>query len=161
MVDKVRIEGIKRCGELARVSLTHASPLEEFFPAFLRTLTRSRINMNLFVGREKEEGIQFTCCVTSAEGRWVGELVDNMTGQRGDAESHHPVDLISIFPHRFNLKVLGMSLMALARAQVPMYGICSSLSALTFITDQTHSDKALAVLKESLALPAEQSGVPC
>jgi aspartokinase len=161
MVGKVRIEGFKRCGELVRVSMGHASPPEEFLPGFLRTLTQSRINMNLFVGRATEKGIQFTCCVAPSDGSRVRELTDNMTDQRGGVEFHHPVDLISIFPHQFNLKVVGLVLMAFAKARIPLYGICSSLSALTLITDHGHSDKALAVLKEFLDLPADQSGAPC
>jgi aspartokinase len=161
MVNKVPMEGVKRCEELVRVSVVRASPPEEFLPGFLRTLTQSRINMNLFVGRATEKGIQFTCCVTSSDGSRVRELTDNMTDHRGGVEFHHPVDLISIFPHQFNLKVVGLSLVAFSRARIPLYGICSSLSALTLITDHGHSDKALAVLKEFLALPADQTGAPC
>jgi aspartokinase len=161
MVDKVPMQGVKRCGELVQVSLVNASPPEDFLPGFLRTLTQSRINMNLFVGKATEKDIQFTCCVNSSDGSRVRELTDNVTGLSGYAEFHHPVDLISIFPHQFNLKVVGLGLMAFARAQIPLYGICSSLSALTFITDHTHSDKALAILEEFFDLPAEQSGAPC
>lgn len=161
MVDKVPMEGVKRCGELVQVNLVHASPPEEFLPGFLGILTQSRINMNLFVGKATEKGIQFTCCVTSTDGSRVRELIDNIADLSGCAEFDHPVDLISIFPHQFNLKVVGLGLMAFARAQIPLYGFCSSLSALTFITDQTHSDKALAILEEFFDLPAEQSGAPC
>jgi aspartokinase len=161
MVDKVPMEGVKRCGELVRVSLVHASPPEEFLLGFLRMLTQSRINMNLFVGKATEKGIQLTCCVTSSDGSRVQKLTGNMSNLSGCAEFHRPVDLISIFPHHFNLKVVGMGLMAFARAQVPLYGFCSSLSALTFITDHTHSDKALAILEEIFELPADQSGAPC
>jgi aspartokinase len=155
------MEGVKRCGELVRVSLLNASPPEQFLPGFLRMLTHSRINMNLFVGRATEKGIRFACCVSSSDGSRLRELTENIIDLSGYLEFHHPVDLISIFPHQFNLKVLGLSLMAFAREQIPLYGVCSSLSALTFITDHTHSDKALAVLKEFLDLPADNSGAPC
>jgi aspartokinase len=161
MVDKVPMEGVKRCEELVRVSLVNGSSSEEFLPGFLRTLTQSRINMNLFVGRATEKGLQLTCCMTCSDGSRVRELSDHIPDLRGGVEFHQPVDLISIFPHHFNLKMVGLSLMAFARAQIPLYGICSSLSALTFITDHTHSDKALEVLKEFLALPADRCGAPC
>jgi aspartokinase len=161
MVDKVPMEGVKRCRELVRVSLVHASPPEEFLLDFLRMLTQNRINMNLFVGNATEKGIQLTCCVTSSDGSRVRELSDNITNLSGCAEFHRSVDLISIFPHQFNLKVVGLGLMAFARAQIPLYGICSSLSALTFITDHTHSDKALAILEDFFDLPADQYGGPC
>jgi aspartokinase len=161
MVDKVPMQGVKRCGELVLVNLVHASSPEEFLPSFLQVLTQSRINMILSVGNAMEKGMQFTCCVNSSDGSRVRELTDDVTGLSGYAEFHHSVDLISIFPHQFNLKVVGLGLMAFARAQIPLYGICSSLSALTFITDHTHCDKALAILEEFFGLPADQCGAPC
>jgi aspartokinase len=161
MVDKVPMQGVKRSGDLVMVNLVRASSPEEFIQGFLRILTQSRINMNFFVGNAMEKGIQFTCCVNSSDGSRVRELTDHMTDLSGCAKFHHPVDLISIFPHQFNLKVVGLGLMAFARARVSLYGICSSLSALTFITDHTHSDKALAILEEFFDLPGERSGAPC
>jgi hypothetical protein len=67
------------------------------------------------------------------------------------------VGLISLFPHQFNLKILGLSLFALGVAGLPFYGMASSLSALTLITDYGRLDNAVAALQEHLAAPGENA----
>ena len=72
-----------------------------------------------------------------------------------------PVDLLSVFPHQFNLKALGLSLTALGKSHIPLHGFCSSLSALTFITDHADLGQASSVLQESFNLEADPSRTLC
>jgi hypothetical protein len=71
------------------------------------------------------------------------------------------VDLVSVFPHQFNLKALGLSLIALGKAKIPTHGFSSSLSALTFIIDHADLDQAASVLQGSFSFHADPPRTLC
>jgi aspartokinase len=161
MNETIPMEGMKVSGDLIRVDVVDASLTEELLRYFLKGLADNRINMPLFVGGEGSGGIEFTCCVGAPDGARVKTLTDPISDLKACVEFSAPVDLLSVFPHRFNLKALGLSLMALEKAQIVFHGFCSSLSALTFITDHTDLDQASAVLQESFSLHADPSRTVC
>lgn len=63
------------------------------------------------------------------------------------------VGALSIFPHHSNLKLLGVSFYLLSKAHLPLYGMASSISSLTFITDYSLLDEAVTTLLEYMVLP--------
>jgi aspartokinase len=155
MNDTIPMEGMKVSGDLVRVNVVNASLADEVMARFLRGLTDNRINMNLFIGGKESGGIQFICCVAAPDEERVKTLTEPIPDLKGCVEFSGPVDLLSVFPHRFNLKALGLSLIALGKAKIPLHGFCSSLSALTFVTDHTDLDQASSVLKGSFNLHAD------
>ncbi len=157
MNDAIPMEGMKVSGDLVRVDVVDASRTEGLLRGFLKALTENRISMSLFIGGEGPEGPQFTCCVAALDEEKVRSLTEPIPDLKACVEFSAPVDLLSVFPHRFNLKALGLSLMALGKAQISFHGFCSSLSALTFITDHTDLEQASAVLQKSFNLDAESS----
>ena len=161
MIETIPMEGMKVSGDLVRVYVVDASLTEEFLMRFIRGLAENRINMTLFIGEEGSGGIHFTCCVAAQDGERVKMMTDPIPDLKACVKSSAPVDLLSVFPHRFNLKALGLSLMALGKAKIPFHGFCSSLSALTFITDHTDLDQTSAVLQESFSLHADPSRSVC
>lgn len=63
------------------------------------------------------------------------------------------VGALSIFPHHSNLKLLGLSFYLFGRKHLPLYGMASSISSLTFITDCSRLDEAVTTLLEYMDLP--------
>jgi len=63
------------------------------------------------------------------------------------------VGTLSIFPHHSNLKLLGVSFYLLSKVRLPLYGMASSISSLTFITDYSLLDEAVTTLLEYMDLP--------
>ena len=63
------------------------------------------------------------------------------------------VGTLSIFPHHSNLKLLGLSFCLFGRQNLPLYGVASSISSLTFITDYAQLDNAVSILLEYMDLP--------
>jgi len=155
MNDTIPMEGMKVSGDLVRVSVANASLAEEVVARFLGGLTDNRININLFIGGKGSEGTQFTCCIAAPDEERVKTLTEPISDLKGRVQFSGPVDLLSVFPHRFNLKALGLSLIALGKAKIPLHGFCSSLSALTFITDHADLDQASSVLQGSFSLHAD------
>ncbi len=67
------------------------------------------------------------------------------------------VGTLSIFPHHSNLKLLGVSFYLLSKVRLPLYGMASSISSLTFITDYSLLDEAVTTLLEYMDLPANHA----
>ena len=63
------------------------------------------------------------------------------------------VGTLSIFPHHSNLKLLGLSFYVFGKQNLPLYGMASSISSLTFITDYSRLDEAVSTLLEYMDLP--------
>jgi aspartokinase len=155
------MEGIKLSGDWVQVNVGNVSLTEELVARFLRGLTDHRINMSLFIGGKGSGGIQFTCCVGVPDEERVMTLTEPIPDLKGDVEFSGPVDLVSVFPHQFNLKALGLSLIALGKAKIPTRGFSSSLSALTFIIDHADLDQAASVLQGSFSFHADPPRTLC
>jgi aspartokinase len=157
MIEAIPMEGMKVSGDLVLVEGTDLPATGERLSIFLSGLTQAGVNMNLFIGAKTEEGTQFECCVAASDEGRVKPLLDGKPELKTGVEFAAPVDLLTLFPHRFDLKILGLSLTALGRARIPLHGFCSSLSAITFITDHTDLEKASAALEGCFGLGAEPS----
>lgn len=64
------------------------------------------------------------------------------------------VGTLTVFPHQSRLVLLEGILGAFARAGLPVYGVASSLSALTFATDFSRLETAARELLEIVRLPS-------
>jgi len=161
MNETIPMEGMKVSGDLVRVNVVDASLTEERLTGFLKGLAENRINMSLFIGGKGSGGMPFTCCAAAPDQDRIKTLTERIPDLKACLEFSAPVDLLSVYPHQFNLKAVGLSLMALGKAHIPLRGFCSSLSALTFITDHADLGLASSVLQESFNLHADPSRTLC
>ena len=67
------------------------------------------------------------------------------------------VGIISIFPHHSALKILGIIMVSWGRQSIPIHGIATSLSAISFTTDYHVIDKAVEVLQALFQLPDDHA----
>jgi hypothetical protein len=153
MVEKVHLEGMNGTGALVRVNIVDGLAPGDMLTDFLRSLAQQRISMRLFIGAEGHRGVQATCCMADADGIRVKTIVDSTPDLKRCTELQGAAALVSIFPHRSNLKTVGLALMALAEAGLPLHGLCSSLSALTFITDHARLQEVFTVLQATFDFP--------
>jgi hypothetical protein len=147
MVEKVHLEGMSTKGALVRVNIVNGAATDDILKGFVRTLAQKRINMRLFIGAEGGGGVQATCCVADTDTIQLKTLTDSTPDCEGYAQLQGPAALVSIFPHRFSLKAVGLALAAFSEAGLPLYGLCSSLSALTFITDHARLHDVFTALQ--------------
>lgn len=157
MKEKIRIGGIKLSNELVQLNLLspkHSTSFASFFP---QILNENQINMPFlstsYVGRR----FRLSCCVLTEDIGCVKALIDSEDRLRGRVEFIHAAGMLSLFPHQSSLKVLGLSLYAFANAFLPLYGMSSSISALTFITSYPQLNKAVVSLAEYMDLPPNHS----
>jgi len=153
MGEKIPMEGVNVSPKMVRVTVCHSLPGGDLMAGFLHPLARDRINMKLLITKEGKEESRAFCCMAAADGTRAKGLIDSTPDMAKQAELYEPVGLISIFPLRSSLKAVGLALIALGEARVPVHGFCSSLSALTFVIDHDRLQEALAAFEGCFDFP--------
>ena len=97
-------------------------------------------------------GIQVSCCVDAAHLALVKQLVDADPLLPEHVAYTPSVGLLTLYPHQSSLKLLGLSLSALIKADLRVFALGSSIGALTYVLDYARMDKAAAVLQSCFKL---------
>jgi len=149
----IRINGIKLSNELVQINLLNGSRVQGFRALFFRLLAQNQINIPFILVTGMGEKIQGSCCVAAEDIKRTKQLVTMEPELRENIEILPAVGALTLFPHHSNLKLLGLSFYILGQARLPFYGMASSISSLTFITDYPQLDKAVSTLLEYVDLP--------
>jgi aspartokinase len=157
---KMSMEGLNASAEMVEVCFQDSSGLGHKLMEFLRLLARDRINMHFFVGLQRGGEVRATCGVAAVNKGRVKALAEWEPHLKAGMEYYDSIVLVSVFPHHFDLKAVGSALSALAEARIPLRGFCSSLSALTFMTEPASLDNAVAALKECFHIPSSRTDLP-
>jgi aspartokinase len=156
MTQRTKIEGIKLSSELIAINFRNISDSEDPISHICQLLALNQINMPFLSVSRAGTKIQLFCCVSVEDKTRIKDLIHSESVLSSSAECINGVGLLSIFPHQFSMKILGLSLQALGEACLPIYGLASSLSALTFVIDYTHFHKAIASLRAYLDIPYDR-----
>ena len=153
-MDKIRIDGIKLSGELALVRLANHPQPQFALSCGCGIMAANRINMP-FVSAACPGG-RVSWCVEMEDQPRTQALLEGSPDLTGYTEVTPSVGLVSLFPHRSSLEVLGRALQALAGAEIPVHGLTSSLAPITFVTDYALLDAAASALESFFELPPNQ-----
>jgi hypothetical protein len=147
-LEKIAIGGIKLSSELVLIRFFPKTgfPVEALF----RRLTDRQINLT-GVTLDAEEGFQSGLCCISAEDRLSVE--ETLQAFSGPFEIQSSVGTITIFPHQSRLDLMGRLLSTLGQIGLPIYGMASSFSSLTIITDYVRLDDAVSAVCRVVRLP--------
>jgi aspartokinase len=149
---KISIKGLKISEVLFLVRLRTTPPENRLLPAFCSLLAGSRINMPFLSTVSRAGGLQVTCCVDAAQRVPVEQLINAHPILSQGVEYTPGIGLLTLFPHQSNLKLLGLSLSVLAKADIRVYALASSIGALTYVLDHSRLDKATAALQTRFEL---------
>jgi hypothetical protein len=150
---KIRINGIKLSTKLVQINLLNASLPENTRSLFFRLLSLNQINIPFILLTCMGEKILGSCCVGSEDISRIKTVIDKEPALKENIEFISSVGALSIFPHHSNLKLLGLSFYLLGKQNMPLYGLASSISSLTFIMDYSKLDEAVLILLEYMDLP--------
>lgn len=153
MMDKLPMEGCRLVGGLFQAELVYSSPAEGTLTDLLGRFAGGRVNLLLLTGRQTDERLELHCLVSGEDAERARSLVQSDPAPARHAGFRASVDILNIFPHKADLRVVGLGLLAFAREGIPLYGFCSSFSTLTFVTDSKQTEKALSALGACFDLP--------
>ncbi|MBN2123088.1 MAG: hypothetical protein JW821_02240 [Deltaproteobacteria bacterium] len=147
------IEGMKLSNELflvRRESSTGSGP--DRFRLFEK-VTEGRINILFLTCSSAGKRVRTSFCVGAEDRYRMEDLILSALDPADRVEFVSSVGALSLFPHRFSLKILGLAAHAFGRARLPLYAMTSSISSLTFITDYDKLNGAAALMEETLGFP--------
>lgn len=150
---KIRINGIKFSPELVQINLLNRFPPLDSMAFFFQLLAQHQINIPLILTSGMGEKNTGSCCVAIDDINRIKRVVAEKPNLKENLEFIPGIGTLSIFPHHSKLKLLGLSFYLLGKHQLPLYGMASSISSLTFITDYSQLDKAVSILLEYMDLP--------
>jgi len=150
---KIRVNGIKLSTELVQINLLNASLPENSRSLFFQRLSQNQINVPFILLTGMEEKIRVSCCVEADDINRIKKVVTAEPNLKENVEFISSVGALSMFPHRSNLKLMGLAFYLLGRAQLPMYGMATSISSLTFITDYSCLDEVVSTFLKYVDLP--------
>jgi len=151
--EKIKIGGIKLSSELVQLTLVNKDRSSLPASTFFQILSEHQINMPFVTASLAEGRPCASCCISPEDLRRANELVQSDNTLKGQVNIVHAVGLASLFPHQYRLKILGSALIALGKAQLPLYGLASSISTITFVTDYARLNEAVISLSEYMDLP--------
>jgi len=150
---KIRINGIKLSMELVQINLLNRFFPQDFRLLFFQLLAQHQVNIPFILTSGMGEKITGSCCVAAQDIHRVKKVVEGEPKLKEHLEFIPDVGTLSIFPHHSKLKLLGLSFYLLGKQRLPLYGMASSISSLTFITDYSQLDNAVSILLEYMDLP--------
>lgn len=149
---EARIKGIKISGECCLVRLQAAAPMSDLPPRFCHIMAGRRINLPFISMVHRAGGSRVACCVDAAQQAEVQQALDAHPTVKAHVSYTPGIGLLTLFPHRSSLTLLGLSLRALAGADIRVLELASSIGALTYVLDHSKLDQAADVLKSCFGL---------
>jgi aspartokinase len=153
MTEKIPISGIKISPTLTAVRLRTAPASQDLTARLCRLLTIARVNIAFMTCAGKADGSYALCCIDPDQRDKVARLVDQDAELKAAASFGGELGLLTLYPHRASLKMLGMALQVLNESGIRIHGLASSISALTFVIDFGRLEDAAATLSGRVALP--------
>lgn len=153
----VSINGLKMSEKLCLVRLRAETRGSGLMPAFCKLLAGSQVNVPFLSAEYQAGGIQAICCVDAANQALLKRLLDAAPVLQAHTEYTAGVGLLTLFPHQSRLKLFGLSLRALAQADLRIFATASSVGALTYVLDYDRLDRAAAAIQACFELTRNHS----
>ncbi len=161
-MEKVKLGGMKQSLELCQFDLRGPDPPEKIVPRVSKLLASQKINIAFLTYSQLNNGFhQLTICPHQYDfTRTSGILNAKGILPRGWAiQPREHVGILTVYPHRSPIKILGWVMVLWAAQSIPIYGIATSLSAISFITDYHTIDKGIEVVRNSFQLPDDHAPI--
>jgi hypothetical protein len=149
---KISVGGIKLSQALAQIDVRWQTETIAQVP-LLKGLAEKKINLTYLSISSDQASNKASFCVSIADIDEAKKMIDREPNLRGAVTIIAPVGALTVFPHRSSLTLLRSLMFALISAGCLIYGVASSISALTFITDYRFIDLALEALESIIDLP--------
>ncbi len=159
-MEKFKIGGLKQSLELCQFDLKGPNPSEKIVSQVTKLLASHKINIDFLTCNPNSNRYhQFTLCVGQDKSLITSKLLkgDSKLPAGWEVNCREHVGILTVFPHQSALKILGTIMVAWAAHSIPIYGLSTSLSAVSFVTDYRLIKDAVEVIQDSFLLPENRS----
>lgn len=152
MAGRISLGGMKFSEELAMAALCADTPPLGAEVDLLQALAGRQVNL-FYLSVSRAPGRTRVCMCVAADHIALVERLAAASGGHWTCRSAASVGLLTFFPHERRLEALTRSLGVFAESHLPIFGVSSTLSALTFVTAFEALGRASERLREVFALP--------
>ena len=159
-MEKLKIGGLKQSLELCQFDLRGVHSSEEITANVSKLLLSQKISMEFLThSTHRNKHHQLTFCISQDKFSAISEILKKkrFLPIGWEINSRGQVGIITIFPHQSAIKILGVIMVSWAAQSIPIYGIATSLSAISFVTDYQLIDKAIDVIQDLFQLPEDHA----
>jgi hypothetical protein len=150
---EISINGLKLNGPFAALWVAASELKASTLAALYRLLTGNCVNIAYMTAGDAMSDELALCCIDLTEVARVMALFDKDPRFRDQIRVGSDVGLLTFYPHRSSLTVLGSALQLLGEHEICIYGMASSISALSFVVAFEQLQTAGAILSRGLQLP--------
>jgi hypothetical protein len=156
---KISINGLKLNGPLVAFWVAVSELKAPTLAALYRLLTVNCVNIAFMTAGDAMADEPALCCIDRSEAAKVTALFDNDPQFRDQIRAGSDVGLLTLYPHRSSFKLLGSALQLLGEHEICVYGMASSISALSFVVAFEQLERAGTILSQGLRLPHSASPI--
>ncbi len=150
---RINIGGIKLSNELVQFIYTRPSTEGSDLPHALKAIAAKQINISFFTLSQGPDKVTASFCVDADDHLIVQELVARTIQDPKRITCLPSIGTLTVFPHRNSFTLLGRVIQSFSDNQLPVYGLCTSISALSVITAFQSLDPAIKALETIIQLP--------
>lgn len=156
---QIRIGGIKLSPELAQFSCTCQLSEPCFLAPLMASIAKQSINVVYLRLVRTDQAIRLTFSVLAEHRATVQAILAEDLGNSGQVDILPSAGTLTLFPHRNSLALLGAVLAVCGRHTLPLDGLLSSVSALTFLSAYPALDRTAEALTTVVELPENHSPI--
>jgi aspartokinase len=155
-MERMKIGGLKLSFALGQFELTGPDPPQKILSTISKVLSAEKINIEfLTYSSSQSNGCHISLCVSEENFLPVSKILqkNDCLPLNWDVISREMVGMVTIFPYQSALSLLGIILVTWRENYIPIYGVATSLSAISVLTDFLAIDKVVEVIQGSFQLP--------
>ena len=157
MSDTLRADGIKLSLEMTLITIRVLSSGLDPHARFLKLMGENRINLPFLCDAAHDARKSGTYCILSEDIPRAKRFIAGDKTLAPSLEYLPSVGSISVFPHNFSLAFIGNVLRLVGRSGAPLYGLATSISAMTVITDFSKMEKTADYIARHVSLPGNHA----
>jgi aspartokinase len=146
MTESIPIGGIKISSPVLALRLRTDPASFHLTARLCCLLTIARVNIAFMTSAGQGDACHALCCIDPAQRDKVAQLVEQDAELRECVTFGRVLGLLTIYPHRASLKMLGLALQAMSGRGIRIHGLASSISSLTFAIDHSLLEDAAVLL---------------
>jgi hypothetical protein len=153
MAGQIPLGGMKISEEMAFVELTTEAPPWGIEVDVMQALAARHIALFYLTMSYSESHSRVCFCMLPDQTALVAQLARTIGRGALACRTITAVGLLTVFPHNRCVDALTRSLDIFAKSELPVYGVASTLSTLTFVLALGHLEQATEQLREVFQLP--------
>lgn len=155
--ERISVGGIKLSPEQVQFSFTRPVAEHGSLASALKLIASRHITITYLSSSATSGQVSVSLCVEAAYHMVVKGILQTAVKSPQHLQCIPSVGTLTVFPHRNSFVLPGRILQAFSVNNLPIYGLCTSISALSVVTAFNRLDSAITALEDIVEVPRNHS----